>query len=76
MYLRVHAGKSKLLRASVPALGFQLQTGGRTPQSSKTEAIRAVLPPTTNKGLKSKLQLLSYYRCFMATYPQVAEPLL
>ena len=74
--LRVHAGKSKFLSASVPFLGFQLQTGRRTPQSIKTEAIRALLPPTTNKELKSKLQFLSYYRCFMPTFSQVAEPLL
>jgi hypothetical protein len=68
--------KCSWMKESVEFLGHVVEKGGRVGMMpAKTEAVRAVLPPTSTTELRSFLGLANFYRRFIKDYAKIASPL-
>ena len=73
--LRAHPDKCILCCEAVEYLGFLLGTSFLHPHTSKIQAIQALKPPTTLRGLQAVLGFCNYYRCFLPDYSVLAHDL-
>ena len=67
--------KCKFGLSELNVLGYHISGNGISPDSSKIEAIRDVLSPTSTKEVKRVLGLFSYYRKFVGGFAKITLPL-
>ena len=73
--LRVHPDKSIFFADHIEFLGHNVSKHGLSPHEAKVAAIRALTSPTNISELRSKLQFMNYYRCYLPEFSTLAAPL-
>ena len=73
--LRAHPDKSVFGSACIEFLGHNLSHKGITPHEVKVKAIAELRLPSNLDELRSALGFLSYYRCYLPRFSQIARPL-
>ena len=67
--------KCHFAQRQVRYLGHVVSAAGIHPDPAKTEAVSTYPVPNNAKELRQFLGLANYYRCFVADYSKIAEPL-
>ncbi len=73
--LRLRIKKCSFMQPSVELLGHIVDKNVVHVDDQKVEKVRAAIPPTTRKELRSFLGLASYYRRFIPGFTKKARPL-
>ena len=73
--LKLQPDKCKFLHKEVMYLGHIISEEGTKPDPNKISAIQIIKPPTNQKGVKSFLGLIGYYRKFISNFAKFANPL-
>jgi hypothetical protein len=73
--LRAHPDKSVFGSHCIEFLGHNLSHEGISPHEVKVKAIAELRVPTNLDELRSALGFLSYYRCYLPRFSQIARPL-
>jgi hypothetical protein len=73
--LRAHPDKSVFGSACIEFLGHNLSHHGISPHEVKVKAIAELRVPASLDELRSALGFLSYYRCYLPRFSQIARPL-
>lgn len=73
--LRLKVEKCQWAQSQINYLGFIINDRGMTPQPEKIKAVKDLKPPTTVKGVRSFLGLISFYRMFIPQFSDIASPL-
>lgn len=73
--LRVNWKKCVLRKARVPYLGLMVSADGVSVNPERVQAVLAMQPPSTLRGVRSLLGALNFYSAFVENLQQVVEPL-
>ena len=73
--MTVKLSKCKFAYSSIKYLGFILGENSLQPQYDKIEAIVKLKPPTTKKGLRSFLGMVSFYSMFIPNMSELTSVL-
>lgn len=73
--LRLNPAKCKFLRTEVPFLGHTISKNGLQPNSQKVDALRALKPMNTLKGVRSISGAFNFYRKFVKNYAVIMGPI-
>lgn len=73
--LKVKPGKCHFLQTEISYLGYVISEAGVKMDPKKTEAIKNLKTPTTEKEVRSFLGMVGFYRKFIPDFAKVAEPL-
>jgi transposase InsO family protein len=73
--LSVKLKKCNFAQLETVYLGHMISAEGVRPEAKKVEAIEALVPPTTVKGVRSFLGFLGFYRRFVKDFSRIAKPL-
>ena len=73
--LKCHPGKCVVAVLEVLYLGHLIKPGTMEPQDSKVQAVRGIPVPEDVSELRQFLGLASYYRRFIPSFSEIANPL-
>lgn len=73
--LKIQLNKSEFLKKEVEYLGHLITNKGLLPNLKKVEAIDKLQEPTNQRGIKSFLGMIGYYRKFVQNFSTIAKPL-
>jgi hypothetical protein len=73
--LRLHPAKTIVCADCLPYLGHLVSATHCKPEPAKIAGIRALPVPTNLKQLQAQVGLFNYYRCYVPTFSQKAQPL-
>jgi len=74
-HLKVKPSKLRLFQQKLTFLGYQISAAGIETDPAKTSTILDMARPTNVKELRSNMGCLGYYRRFISSFSQIAEPL-
>ena len=75
MGLKLKASKTRMCQRKVIFLGFQVSEAGIEVDPSKTDHIRNIPAPTSQKEVQKVNGFFSYYRKFIPNYAKIAQPM-
>lgn len=73
--LKVKPGKCHFLKTEISYLGYIISQDGVKMDPKKTEAIRNLVSPKTEKEVRSFLGMVGFYRKCIPEFARIAEPL-
>ena len=73
--LNMRLKKSSFLQTETNYLGFIINGNSTSPDPQKVEAIKSLPTPTCVRAVRSIIDMCSYYRRFVPTFSEIAEPL-
>jgi len=74
--LKLKLKKCKFYQSETEYLGFLIGADGVKPNPNKVEAIKGMPAPKTVREVRSFIGMCSYYRRFVPSFSQIAEPLI
>ena len=75
-HLILNLKQCSFLKAETNYLGFVINESGVKPEERKVHIIKALIPPTTLREVRSLIGMCSYYRRFIPHFSEIAEPII